>query len=83
MMLFHNDLSDAELHRLIRRRAITLGGNSRLKIYGTLHCASGKRMKRGNRVFFPDEAAARAAGYRPCGHCMKTAYRQWKNHEQL
>ena len=83
MMLFHNDLSDAELHRLIRRRVITLGGNRRLKIYGTLHCSSGKRMKRSNRIFFTDEAAARAAGYRPCGHCMKAAYRQWKDDEQF
>lgn len=80
MMLFHKHLSDAELRHLIRSRQITLGGNSRLKIYGMLRCGSGKRMNRNNRVFFSNERAAQAAGYRPCGHCMKAAYRLWKAH---
>jgi len=67
------------LHSLIRSGAIVLGGNARLKIYGTLHCKSGKRMKAGNRVFFASRPEARAAGYRPCGHCMKKEYREWRN----
>ena len=67
------------LHSLIRSGAVLLGGNARLKIYGHLHCKSGQRMKAANRVFFASEAEARAAGYRPCGHCMKKEYRQWAN----
>jgi methylphosphotriester-DNA--protein-cysteine methyltransferase len=35
-------------------------------------------MKRGERVFFADASEALALGYRPCGHCMKDAYAQWK-----
>jgi methylphosphotriester-DNA--protein-cysteine methyltransferase len=30
------------------------------------------------RVFFADEATAIAAGYRPCGACMRAEYRAWK-----
>ncbi|MDO5289927.1 MAG: Ada metal-binding domain-containing protein [Pseudomonadota bacterium] len=35
-------------------------------------------MQRDSRVFFADEAEAQAAGYRPCGHCLRAAYRQWR-----
>ncbi|HEY1202931.1 MAG TPA: Ada metal-binding domain-containing protein [Niastella sp.] len=56
-----------------------MGGYSHGKIYGTLSCASGKRMKAENRVFFQNEAEAIAAGYRPCGHCMRKKYLEWKN----
>ena len=31
-----------------------------------------------HRVFFADEAAAIAAGYRPCAVCMRGEYRRWK-----
>ena len=61
---------------MIRKGEIVLGGNKRLKIYGTLGCASGKRMKRENRVFFKSDTEARKMGFRPCGHCMKEAYKQ-------
>lgn len=54
-------------------------GNRHLKIYGTLHCKSGKRMKKENRVFFQSEKEAMEAGYRPCGHCMNSAYKKWKD----
>ena len=64
---------------MIRKGEIMLGGNKRLKIYGTLGCASGKRMKRKNRVFFKSDDEARKMGFRPCGHCMKPAYKQWKD----
>jgi methylphosphotriester-DNA--protein-cysteine methyltransferase len=59
-----------------------LGGNRRLKIYGRLDCPSALRaLPRGyakRRVFFADEAAAVAAGYRPCAVCMPAEYRRWK-----
>ena len=61
----------------------TLGGHRGLKIYGRLDCPSAARyLARGqyarHRGFFADEAAAVAASYRPCGVCMKEAYRAWK-----
>jgi hypothetical protein len=60
------------------------GGNRRSKIYGALDCAFALRaVKRGptyarHRVFFADEAAAIAAGFRPCSRCMLDAYTRWK-----
>lgn len=60
----------------------TLGGNRRDRIYGRLDCPSAVRnLPRGYaqvRVFFADEATAIAAGYRPCGTCMRAAYRAWR-----
>jgi methylphosphotriester-DNA--protein-cysteine methyltransferase len=62
------------------------GGNRRGKIYGRLDCPSALRaVRRGDtyqrhRVFFADEATAVAAGYRPCGICMRTAYASWRQH---
>ncbi len=60
-----------------------IGGNRRLKIYGRLDCPSARRaLPRGyarHRVFFADEATAIAAGYRPCGVCMRAEYRRWKS----
>jgi methylphosphotriester-DNA--protein-cysteine methyltransferase len=76
--ILHSRISDRELREHIRKGWLVLGGNRKLKIYGLLSCASGKRMLRDNRVFFPSETAAINAGYRPCGHCLKTAYEQWK-----
>jgi hypothetical protein len=63
---------------LIRNGTIKNAGNRALKIYGTLGCKSGKRLKPANRVFFTCEEEAVAAGYRPCGHCLKTAFQSWK-----
>jgi methylphosphotriester-DNA--protein-cysteine methyltransferase len=58
------------------------GGNSKLRIYGQLNCWSARNaLGKGYakiRVFFADEATAVAAGYRPCGHCMRDEYREWK-----
>jgi hypothetical protein len=51
-MIHHKDISDQDLRKLIRKNEICFGGNEKLKIYGTLYCKSGKRMKRENRVFF-------------------------------
>jgi methylphosphotriester-DNA--protein-cysteine methyltransferase len=61
----------------------TLGGHRKRKVYGRLDCPSALRwIAKGHyvryRVFFADERAARAAGYRPCGVCMRDAYRVWK-----
>ncbi|WP_440205983.1 Ada metal-binding domain-containing protein [Acinetobacter oleivorans] len=78
-MIRHEMITDQELYALLRKGKILLGGNQPLKIYGSLQCRSGKRMKRKNRVFFKDEVEALALGYRPCGHCMKQAYMSWKN----
>jgi methylphosphotriester-DNA--protein-cysteine methyltransferase len=78
-MIEHKNTGKAALHGKIRRKEIQRAGNRRLKIYGTLHCASGRRMKRENRVFFTSAAEAVAHGYRPCGHCMRNEYRQYKN----
>ncbi|WP_024861855.1 Ada metal-binding domain-containing protein [Ruminococcus flavefaciens] len=61
----------------------TIGGHRKLKIYGRLDCPSALRhITKGEyvkyRVFFADEETAIAAGYRPCGICMKEEYRKWK-----
>lgn len=77
-MIAHTKLSDIEIRNLIRSGVITLGGNSRLKIYGSLRCKSGKRMHTKNRMFFTSVHDARSMGYRPCGHCMKKEYTIWK-----
>jgi methylphosphotriester-DNA--protein-cysteine methyltransferase len=60
----------------------TLGGNAQLKLYGKLTCGTARNaLGKGYekiRVFFADEATAIAAGYRPCGNCMRAEYRKWK-----
>ncbi|OPB84830.1 Ada metal-binding domain-containing protein [Elizabethkingia ursingii] len=78
-MIKHTEISDRELISKIKKREVRFGGNARLKIYGTLSCKSGKRMKRENRVFFSSENEAIENTYRPCGHCMKEQYSKWKN----
>ncbi|MBO6517822.1 MAG: metal-binding protein [Bacteroidia bacterium] len=78
-MILHSTLRKTELIRQIRARKIALGGNVKLKIYGTLQCTSGKRIKMENRVFFRSENEAKTHGYRPCGHCMPEKYKEWKN----
>jgi len=60
----------------------TLGGHRGSRIYGRLDCPTALRwIAKGqyvqHRVFFADEEAAIAAGYRPCGHCLRSKYRQW------
>lgn len=83
-MKLHINLGNTHFKRqrklvaLLREGKITLGGNKRLRIYGTLKCQSGKRMKPINRVFFISEAEAIQEGFRPCGHCMKAKHLQWK-----
>jgi methylphosphotriester-DNA--protein-cysteine methyltransferase len=67
-----------QLKLLIADQQITMAGNLKLKIYGSLRCSSGKRMKAENRIFFSSENEATQCGYRPCGHCMRGAYKKWK-----
>jgi methylphosphotriester-DNA--protein-cysteine methyltransferase len=60
----------------------TLGGHRRSRIYGRLDCPTALRwIAKGqyvqHRVFFADEETALAAGYRPCGHCLREKYRAW------
>ena len=76
-MIQHIDITDSDLRSKIKLKEICFGGNRNLKIYGTLQCKSGKRLKRKNRVFFSSENEAINKGFRPCGHCMKTKYKKW------
>jgi methylphosphotriester-DNA--protein-cysteine methyltransferase len=59
------------------------GGNARTKVYGTMDCPVALSfLRRGfeprHRVFFADEATAIAAGFRPCGACLRERYAAWK-----
>ena len=61
-----------------------LGGHRGNKIYGRLDCPAALRsIARGRyvkyRVFFRDESAAIAAGYRPCAACLPEKYAIWKS----
>jgi methylphosphotriester-DNA--protein-cysteine methyltransferase len=83
-MIHHQDLTSAgfagkrQLAVMLLQGHILFAGNRRLKIYGTLGCSSGKRMKTVNRVFFADEQEALDSGYRPCAHCLREKYRSWQ-----
>ncbi|RVT99810.1 metal-binding protein [Mucilaginibacter limnophilus] len=84
-MINHTKLGETSFRRsrklkqLIDDGLITCAGNVRLKIYGMLNCSSGKRMKAENRIFFSTIEEALGNNYRPCGHCMREAYQQWKS----
>jgi methylphosphotriester-DNA--protein-cysteine methyltransferase len=84
-MIYHIDLGETiserkrKVHKLVKQGVISFGGNKKLKIYGTLTCASGKRMKTENRVFFSSEKEAIQNGYRPCGNCLSLKYQNWKD----
>ena len=61
----------------------SLGGHRGTRIYGQLTCrAANRAISRGgyvkDRVFFVDEATAKAACFRPCAVCMPLAYEAWK-----
>ncbi len=72
------DMTSKQFQRLVHSGKIRLAGNLKLKIYGKLNCARGKRMKKTNRVFFASEAEALEKGFRPCGHCLRKKYSAWK-----
>lgn len=78
-MIRHDEISGSDLHYKLKQHEICFGGNLKLKIYGILSCASGKKLKRENRIFFSSENEAIKKGFRPCGHCMKEKYQKWKN----
>jgi methylphosphotriester-DNA--protein-cysteine methyltransferase len=78
-MIFHHHTSGTEIKASIRNARIMYAGNMKLKIFGTLSCASGKRMKPQNRVFFQSRAEAKEKNFRPCGHCMKADFKKWKD----
>jgi methylphosphotriester-DNA--protein-cysteine methyltransferase len=66
----------------------TLGGHRRNRIYGRLDCPGALRwIARGHyvrhRVFFADDEAATAAGYRPCAVCLPEEYLRWRGHVNL
>lgn len=46
-----------------------LAGYKPDKIFGTLNCKSGMRMKKDNRIFFHSLEDAVKQGYRPCKNC--------------
>lgn len=77
-MICHSDIEPATLRSMIRDGRVKFGGYLPGRIYGKISCKSGKRMKRENRVFFASENEAVRAGFRPCGNCMRKAYREWK-----
>jgi methylphosphotriester-DNA--protein-cysteine methyltransferase len=63
-----------------------LGGHARTRVYGRLDCPVAlSLLRRGfaprHRVFFASEADAIAAGYRPCGACLRAQYQAWKKRE--
>ena len=78
-MIHHTSFKDKEIRTKIRTGDIKFGGNKNLKIYGTLNCKSGLRMKREKRVFFSSIEEAIKSNFRPCGNCMKEAYKKWRN----
>jgi methylphosphotriester-DNA--protein-cysteine methyltransferase len=78
-LIRHSDVSAGLLRAQIKKGIICFGGHAKLKIFGKLSCSSGKRMKKNNRVFFKSAREALQLGFRPCGHCMKTEYKKWKD----
>lgn len=73
-MYYHDFIATKELKALIHAGKIRFAGNKKLKIFGTLSCRSGKRMKKGNRVFFSSKKEATSAGYRPCRRCIISSF---------
>ncbi len=76
-------LTGADGQPFSSERPGTVGGHRASKIFGRLDCSSARAaIARGgyvrHRVFFADEQAARAAGYRPCAVCLPDAYAAWK-----
>jgi methylphosphotriester-DNA--protein-cysteine methyltransferase len=49
------------------------------KIFGTLDCKSGMRMKKENRVFFHSLEDAIYQGYRPCKKCKPISDKEYED----
>jgi hypothetical protein len=82
-------LIDANGQEYLSEEPGTFGGNSKLKIYGRLDCPSALSTIRRfpgsyekSRVFFIDEKTALAAGYRPCGNCLRKQYQEYKDNPE-
>lgn len=66
------------------------GGCRSTKIYGRMDCSAalralnspGREVYIRNRVFFQDEATALAAGFRPCGRCLRDKYKEYQANPQ-
>jgi methylphosphotriester-DNA--protein-cysteine methyltransferase len=77
-------LVGADGEEVVSRTPGALGGHRRTRVYGRLDCPVALSLIRRGfdvrryRVFFADESTAVAAGYRPCGACMREEYRRWK-----
>ena len=76
-------LTDAKRHQYLSKETATYGGHLKQKIYGRFDCPSANSyIAKGQyvqqRIFFADEKTAVAAGFRPCGTCMKEKYKIWK-----
>ena len=64
----------------------TLGGHSKQKVYGRADTcpAATRNLKKypaqfwSHSVWFATERDAIAAGYRPCGACLRDRYAEWK-----
>lgn len=78
-MIQHSEMSGSDLHYKIFQQSIRFGLNFKLKIFRTLSCASGKKIKRENRTLFSSANEAIKKGVCSCGHCMKVEYQKWKN----
>ncbi len=79
-------LLDANGQEYLSETPGEFGGNRKLKIYGRLDCPSALSSIRRfpgsyekSRVFFKDEKTALAAGYRPCGNCLRDKYHEYMN----
>lgn len=73
----------ADGEEVLSPRPGTLGGYRRRRIYGRLDCPSALRaLAQGGyaaqRVFFANEETAIAAGYRPCGSCLRVEHARWR-----
>jgi hypothetical protein len=76
-------LLDASRRAVLSEVPGSVGGHRRSRIFGRLDCPAALRaLARGGyrqyRVFFADAATALAAGYRPCGVCLRDDYDIWK-----
>ena len=74
--------ADGKIH--LSEQPGTFGGNGKGKIYGRLDCPQALRTIKAwpgvyekTRVFFADEKTALAAGYRPCGCCLREKYKEY------
>ena len=77
-MFYPARITAAELRSKIRNKETCLIGNSKLKIFGTLHFKLGKQLQR-KRAFFGCWKEAIEHHHRPYRHCIKTAYKKWKD----